>query len=123
MGEKFKFESVKKVELKILFDRAFSQLSENQKIFLVAPLVCKEFHLYTFTISPHIIDPAHSQHNDPSLIEYQGFVRVHMCLQRLIHVSTAVTRASWYRYMRPVKERTTNSVDGMSDGFEVRYIL
>ena len=49
---------------------------------------------------------------DPSSIEYHGFVRVHMSVQRPIHVSTAITRTSWYRLMRPVKERTLNDVDG-----------
>ena len=49
-------------------------------------------------------------------MEYHGFVRVHMHVQRPIHVSTAITRTSWYRLMRPVKERTLNDVDG----YEVR---
>jgi len=38
-----------------------------------------------------------------------------MCVQRPIHVSTAITRTSWYRLMRPVKERGND----MHDGFEV----
>ena len=55
------------------------------------------------------------QHNDPSTMEYQGFIRVHMCVQRPIHVSTAITRTSWYRLMRPVKERSSEEA-----GIEVR---
>lgn len=35
-----------------------------------------------------------------------------MSVQRPIHVSTAITRTSWYRLMRPVKERSLNDVDG-----------
>ena len=34
-----------------------------------------------------------------------------MCVQRPIHVSTGITRTSWYRLMRPVKEKN-NSIDG-----------
>ena len=49
---------------------------------------------------------------DPSSIEYHGFARVHMSVQSPIHVSTAITWTSWYRLMRPVKERTLNDVDG-----------
>ena len=37
-----------------------------------------------------------------------------MCVQRPIHVSTAITRTSWYRLMRPVKERSADA------GLEVR---
>ena len=37
-----------------------------------------------------------------------------MCVQRPIHVSTAITRTSWYRLMRPVKERSEDA------GLEVR---
>ena len=53
------------------------------------------------------------------LIDYQAFVRVHMCIQRPIHVSTGVTRTSWYRLMRPVKERAIDS--GMDGGLEVSF--
>ena len=35
-----------------------------------------------------------------------------MCVQRPIHVSTAITRTSWYRLMRPVKERTNDQESG-----------
>ena len=38
-----------------------------------------------------------------------------MCVQRPIHVSTAITRTSWYRLMRPVKERSS-----LEAGIEVR---
>ena len=55
---------------------------------------------------------------DPNTIEYHGFVRVHMNVQRPIHVSTAITRTSWYQLMRPVKERTQNDVDGYDVGYE-----
>ena len=41
-----------------------------------------------------------------------------MCVQRPIHVSTGITRTSWYRLMRPVKEKN-NSIDG----FEVWCVL
>ena len=61
--------------------------------------------------------PTHTQRVD-GVIEYQGFVRVHMCVQRPIHVSTAITRTSWYRLMRPVKERGKD----MHDGFEVNAV-
>ena len=40
-----------------------------------------------------------------------------MCIQRPIHVSTGVTRTSWYRLMRPVKERSIDS--GIDAGLEV----
>ncbi|XP_064407242.1 uncharacterized protein LOC135352063 isoform X3 [Halichondria panicea] len=99
-----------------------SQVSSYQLIIEKTKLTRKIREYNRKTTPVHHIH-LRSSHNDPSLIEYQGFVRVHMCLQRLIHVSTAVTRASWYRYMRPVKERTTNSVDGMSDGFEIAFYL
>ena len=61
-------------------------------------------------------------------MEYQGFIRVHMCVQRPIHVSTAITRTSWYRLMRPVKERSNeeagievkiNPFVGMEAGIEL----
>ena len=42
-----------------------------------------------------------------------------MCIQRPIHVSTGVTRTSWYRLMRPVKERAIDS--GMDGGLEVFF--
>ena len=43
-----------------------------------------------------------------------------MCIQRPIHVSTGVTRTSWYRLMRPVKERSIDS--GIDAGLEVCVI-
>ena len=58
---------------------------------------------------------------DPNTIEYHGFVRVHMNVQCPIHVSTAITRTSWYQLMRPVKERIQNDVDGYDVGYEVHY--
>lgn len=66
------------------------------------------------------ITPVHHIHikssRDATTVEYQGFVRVHMCVQRPIHVSTAITRTSWYRLMRPVKEKN-NSIDGFETAF------
>jgi hypothetical protein len=56
-------------------------------------------------------------HQRDGLIEYVGFVRVHMCVQRPIHVSTAITRTSWYRLMRPVKERSEDA------GLETAFYL
>ena len=66
---------------------------------------------------PHTHTHTHTQRAD-GVIEYQGFVRVHMCVQRPIHVSTAITRTSWYQLMRPVKERGND----MHDGFEVSVV-
>lgn len=43
-----------------------------------------------------------------------------MCIQRPIHVSTGVTRTSWYRLMRPVKEKSIDS--GIDAGLEVRFL-
>ncbi|XP_064398859.1 ras association domain-containing protein 5-like isoform X2 [Halichondria panicea] len=99
-----------------------SQVSSHQLIIEKTKLTRKIQEYNRKTTPVHHIH-LRSSHNDPSLIEYQGFVRVHMCVQRPIHVSTAITRTSWYRLMRPVKERTTNSVDGMSDGFETAFYL
>ena len=70
-----------------------------------------------FLFSPlNVIFCFQFQASDPNTIEYHGFVRVHMHVQRPIHVSTAITRTSWYRLMRPVKERTLNDVDGYEVG-------
>ncbi len=45
-----------------------------------------------------------------------------MSIQRPIHVSTGVTRTSWYRLMRPVKEKSRHyGVDGPG-ALEVRGI-
>lgn len=43
-------------------------------------------------------------------IGYTAFVQVHICVQRPIHVSTAITRLSWYRLMKPVKERSEHEL-------------
>ena len=38
--------------------------------------------------------------------DFQGFVRVHMCVTRPIHVSAGVTKNSWYGLMKPVRAKT-----------------
>ena len=42
-------------------------------------------------------------------LDYQGFVRVHMCVTRPIHVSAGITRNSWYGLMKPVEHHHNKS--------------
>ena len=49
-----------------------------------------------------------SEQLDASL-DYQGFVRVHMCVTRPIHVSAGITRNSWYGLMKPVEHHHNKS--------------
>ena len=44
--------------------------------------------------------------------DYQGFVRVHMCVTRPIHVSAGVTKNSWYGLMKPVRARSRRYARG-----------
>jgi hypothetical protein len=75
----------------------------------------RDYNRRTTPVNHIHIKGAHAQRE--GVIEYQGFVRVHMCVQRPIHVSTAITRTSWYRLMRPVKERSEDA------GLETAFYL
>lgn len=72
----------------------------------------REYNRKTTPVHHIHLRSSHNQTQKDGPLEYQGFVRVHMCVQRPIHVSTAITRTSWYRLMRPVKERTNDQESG-----------
>lgn len=72
----------------------------------------------SIVLPPLSLSPPPQHTPGQTQIDYHGFVRVHMCVQRPIHVSTAITRTSWYRLMRPVKDRSSLETD--DHGFEVR---
>jgi hypothetical protein len=50
--------------------------------------------------------PAHQLKFADLGTDFQGFVRVHMCVTRPIHVSAGVTKNSWYGLMKPVRAKT-----------------
>ena len=57
-------------------------------------------------------------------LDYQGFVRVHMCVTRPIHVSAGITRNSWYGLMKPVEHHHNKSSandSGIDSAIEVSY--
>ena len=74
-------------------------------------------HCHTLTLSHPHPTPSHS--STLSLMvqvdlttDYQGFVRVHMCVTRPIHVSAGVTKNSWYGLMKPVRAKSRRYARG-----------
>lgn len=84
----------------------------------LSPSCCHTLTLSPLALShPHPTPPPHS--STLSLVvqvdlttDYQGFVRVHMCVTRPIHVSAGVTKNSWYGLMKPVRAKSRRYARG-----------
>ena len=74
-------------------------------------------HYCTVTLSHPHPTPSTSSTLSPMVqvdltTDYQGFVRVHMCVTRPIHVSAGVTKNSWYGLMKPVRAKSRRYARG-----------